>query len=344
MKPAARIGDMHTCPMVTPGTPPVPHVGGPVTIGEPTVLIGMMPAARMGDMCTCVGPPDSIAMGSPTVLIGMMMAARLGDPTIHGGVITLGCPTVLIGESGSGGGSGGGAGAQFSDEALQGIVGQEIQGQDSEILGEAMETLWENRDNPNAPVVDDALRIVASERGQPFANMQRDWHTYQSRLAQQRTIGRQNDQGEVPGINWMHGDFMGSTSQLRSGKIVGDAFGMDPVFGALLNPTGGLVGPGNASYDGNDSAVGYHGAVHDAAGYLRNYHNEGPGYDYLGTDNRDTTSPLSGQRNGIRYWRDTLGDDRTRTQRATDATSQGIMEGVVGGIDAASDAWNWITE
>lgn len=97
MKPAARLGDMHICPMVTPGTPPIPHVGGPVTIGEPTVLIGMMPAARMGDMCTCVGPPDMIAMGSPTVLIGMKMAARMGDQTIHGGIITLGCPTVLIG-------------------------------------------------------------------------------------------------------------------------------------------------------------------------------------------------------------------------------------------------------
>ena len=29
-RPAARVTDMHTCPMVTPGTPPVPHVGGPI--------------------------------------------------------------------------------------------------------------------------------------------------------------------------------------------------------------------------------------------------------------------------------------------------------------------------
>ncbi len=69
--PAARMGDMHTCPMVTPGTPPVPHVGGPILPPcMPTVLIGNMPAARMGDMATCVGPPDTIAMGCPTVLIG----------------------------------------------------------------------------------------------------------------------------------------------------------------------------------------------------------------------------------------------------------------------------------
>ncbi|MDD2313563.1 MAG: PAAR domain-containing protein [Proteiniphilum sp.] len=94
-KPAARITDMHTCPMVT-GT--VPHVGGPILPpGEPTVLIGGLPAARVGDMCTCTGPPDSIAVGSATVLIGGMPAARMGDITAHGGTIVAGAPTVLIG-------------------------------------------------------------------------------------------------------------------------------------------------------------------------------------------------------------------------------------------------------
>lgn len=69
-QPAARVGDMHACPMVTPGVPPVPHVGGPITgPGSPTVLIGGMPAARMGDMCTCTGPPDSIVKGQPNVII-----------------------------------------------------------------------------------------------------------------------------------------------------------------------------------------------------------------------------------------------------------------------------------
>jgi len=96
MPAAARVSDMHTCPMVNPsGTP---HVGGPVLpAGCPTVLIGSLPAARVGDMCTCAGPPDVIAMGSATVLIGGMPAARMGDSTAHGGVIVLGEPTVLIG-------------------------------------------------------------------------------------------------------------------------------------------------------------------------------------------------------------------------------------------------------
>lgn len=94
-KPAARITDMHVCPMVT-GV--VPHVGGPILPpGAPTVLIGGMPAARMGDMCTCTGPPDSIILGSATVLIGGQPAARMGDMTAHGGSIIAGCPTVLIG-------------------------------------------------------------------------------------------------------------------------------------------------------------------------------------------------------------------------------------------------------
>jgi uncharacterized Zn-binding protein involved in type VI secretion len=103
MKPAARITDMHTCPMVTVL---VPHVGGPIITGAPTVLIGFMPAARVTDMLTCVGPPDMIVMGSPTVLTAFQMQARIGDPTVHGGIIVTGEFTVLVGESGGGGGGG----------------------------------------------------------------------------------------------------------------------------------------------------------------------------------------------------------------------------------------------
>ncbi len=99
MPPAARITDMHVCPMVNPG--PVPHVGGPTTSGEATVIIGFQPAARVGDSLLCTGPgvSDSISQGEPTVIIGNMPAARLGDPTSHGGVLVAGCPTVIIGSS-----------------------------------------------------------------------------------------------------------------------------------------------------------------------------------------------------------------------------------------------------
>ena len=93
-QPAARLTDMHVCPMVTVL---VPHVGGPIIgPGAPTVLIGGMPAACLGDMCVCVGPPDVIVMGSFTVLIGGRPAARLGDITAHGGTIILGSFTVMV--------------------------------------------------------------------------------------------------------------------------------------------------------------------------------------------------------------------------------------------------------
>jgi len=103
-KPAARITDMHICPMIT-GI--VPHVGGPITgPGVPNVHIGGMPAAVLGDFCACTGPPDMIALGSTGVFIGGKPAARMGDMTAHGGTIVIGCPTVMIGETGGGGGAG----------------------------------------------------------------------------------------------------------------------------------------------------------------------------------------------------------------------------------------------
>ncbi len=94
MPPAARVGDMHVCPMLTVL---VPHVGGPVLPpGGMTVLIGGMPAARVGDMCVCVGPPDVIVLGSFKVLIKGQPAAYMGSLTAHGGSVIIGCPTVIV--------------------------------------------------------------------------------------------------------------------------------------------------------------------------------------------------------------------------------------------------------
>ena len=100
MPSAARLTDMHLCPMVTPGTPPVPHVGGPVIApGSPTVLIQGLPAARVTDQAICVAPiPDVIVMGSTSVMINGLPAARVGDSTVHGGVILTGSLTVQIGD------------------------------------------------------------------------------------------------------------------------------------------------------------------------------------------------------------------------------------------------------
>lgn len=94
MPPAARLTDMHTCPMASP----TPHVGGPIIgPGVPNVLIAGLPATVVGDAATCAGPPDAIVKGSATVMIGGRPAARMGDTTAHGGTIVLGAPTVLIG-------------------------------------------------------------------------------------------------------------------------------------------------------------------------------------------------------------------------------------------------------
>jgi len=95
-KPAARVGDMHVCPMLNPGLPPPPHVGAAILPpGVPTVLIGGQPAACVGDMVTCSGPPDTI--------------------------IPPGCPTVIIGMGGSGGG-GAGSGAKGGAQAKSAAV------------------------------------------------------------------------------------------------------------------------------------------------------------------------------------------------------------------------------
>ena len=93
--PAARVGDMHVCPMVSGS---VPHTGGPVgPQGSPNVNIGNVPAARVGDSLTCNGPPDQIALGSNSVFINGQPAARMGDQTAHGGNIVQGFPMVNIG-------------------------------------------------------------------------------------------------------------------------------------------------------------------------------------------------------------------------------------------------------
>ncbi|WP_347878366.1 PAAR domain-containing protein [Providencia rettgeri] len=98
MKPAARISDMHICPLLTPGVPPVPHIGGAIIPpGAPNILIGGLPAATVGTMATCIGALDSIITGSMTVFINNKPAARMGDTCMHGGTIITGYPKVLIG-------------------------------------------------------------------------------------------------------------------------------------------------------------------------------------------------------------------------------------------------------
>jgi WXG100 family type VII secretion target len=247
---------------------------------------------------------------------------------------------------GGGGGSGGDKGGKpawqeknpllvrdpnslFSEDYMRSLIGSEFQGTGSE-LRSAMNDLMKT---PTGAELDQTLQRIADLRGRPVSEIRSEYEKFLQVRAQRDAIN-----GDTPPTtSFAHPWFMGSNTQMRYGKVVGDAFGVDPVFGAMLNPTGGLVGPGNWAVPGDSTATGYHGIVHDAAGYLYNYHQTGPGYDYLGREGRDTSSPLSGQREGISWWR-----ENTAGPSPISAPAEWVMRGVVGGIERGSRAWEKI--
>ncbi|MER2599632.1 MAG: WXG100 family type VII secretion target [Caldilineales bacterium] len=224
----------------------------------------------------------------------------------------------------------------FAPAYMDSLIGLQVQGADSAALNRAMETL---AGTPSPQQVEQALDQIAQARGVPRAEIEAQYQRYLSLRDEATRIAAAKGMESIPATNqFLHDDFMGSTTQLRYGQVVGDALGIDPVFGALLNPTGGLVGPGNAAVDLGDSALGYHGVVHDAAGYLYNYHNMGPGYNYLGLENRDTSSPLTGQQAGIQYWTDRLDSGFVEsTLSNTGGTLLGVAEDVKTGVTKAID-------
>lgn len=212
----------------------------------------------------------------------------------------------------------------FTDAYMRGLIGSQFEGAGGE-LGRVMDALLQN---PTGDELDGWLDELADLRGRPVTEIRIEFERYQEAVAQRDAADAETPESLSGGG---HPSFMGSNTQMRYGSVVGDALGIDPVFGAMLNPTGGLVGPGNWAIAGDDTAVGYHGVVHDAAGYLSTYHDAGPGYDYLGAEGRDTSSPLSGQRAGIAYWRDATGGPSPIS-----APAEWLMRGVVGGIDTGS--------
>jgi WXG100 family type VII secretion target len=194
----------------------------------------------------------------------------------------------------------------FTDGYMDSIVDSKINGEDSQRLNNAMKDLAKN---PTGAELNRVINEIADIRGVPADQLRADYEKFLQIREQARQIARQKGIDPPEAVDdFFHGEFMGSTAQLRYGQVVGDAFGIDPVFGAMLNPTGGMVGPGNwAVNPGDDDAIGYHGIVHDAAGYLYNFHDLGPGYDYLGQEShRDPGNPLVGQQSGVRYWNEKL--------------------------------------
>ncbi|MEM9145824.1 MAG: hypothetical protein AAGC57_06460 [Pseudomonadota bacterium] len=162
-------------------------------------------------------------------------------------------------------------------------------------------------------------------------------------LRQQRDlIGAGKEETATPLDADRHPDFTGSRAQLMFGTVIGDAFGIHPVFAALLSPTGGLVGPGNwlipgvvkAGHLAPDNPLALHGVVHDAGGYLLKFHDQGPGYNYreskvelLGPEHL-----LTGHLSGIAYWVAEAGDEFLVSRLAS------AVMAVEAGLSAARDA------
>jgi WXG100 family type VII secretion target len=184
----------------------------------------------------------------------------------------------------------------FTDEYMTNMIGRTWQGEGTRALAEAMDDLT----NPNASPaqVSSALDRIAQIRGIDRADLDRQYETFKELRAKTNNVA-QLDQKQHPG-------YMGSRDQLRFGQIVGDAFDIDPVFGALLNPTGGIVGSNNAGFAFDGSALGYHAAFHDAGGFLYTQFGIGPGYNYLEQENRPINDAFTGQESGIRYWNEKI--------------------------------------
>lgn len=241
----------------------------------------------------------------------------------------------------------------FKDDYMRGMIDRHFQGENSAELRDVMNTLY---DNPTGAARDQALQRLADLRGRPVGEITAEYEKYVQLRDRADARGYERDAlKQSPGLRDVlvgvvsptgglahtalstHPEFMGSTNQLRYGQVVGDAYGIDPAFGALLNPSGGLVGPGNYAVDAGNSAVSYHGIFHDAAGYMLNAQGDGPGYDYLHQEGRDPTSPLTGQRSGIRHWGELTGDNGFSTRAGAR-----VMDGVVKGADTFNNAWDKI--
>lgn len=213
----------------------------------------------------------------------------------------------------------------MSRDYLFGLVKSSIPGAGKPDLARAMRELGTlSQKSDRDP--EDLLKLLSKVRVRPIKEL---------RVEYERFLELKKQAAQTPppieDLLPIHNRFTGSRSQLRSGKVVGDALGIDPVFGALLNPTGGIVGPGNQGFDGGDSPLGYHAAVHDACGYLYKYHRIGNGYNYLNEEKRDPANPLSGQVSGIRFWREHLQGG------ASDRAAQWIMAGIVTTSEASVD-------
>lgn len=193
----------------------------------------------------------------------------------------------------------------FTSEYRRKLIGSEFSGAGSEDLRAAMIEL--SKDSPND--VKKHLETMAENRQRPLPEIENEYQRFRE-LRQIQLDDIAHSDGKLEPIDQLkikQRDFMGSNWQLRYGKVVGDRLDLDPSFAAMLNPTGGLVGPGNMGWrpDGvlMPESVAYHGTYHDAMGYLLNYQKQGPGYNYMESPfGFAKDNPLAGQSTGIAQW------------------------------------------
>ncbi len=242
---------------------------------------------------------------------------------LRGGIAAAEAAAAAGGAAGGGSSAGSSAGPQLSNPflvldpsqlfaaaSMQNLIGIEIQGAGPE-LGQLMGSLSQ------APAGGDVTSIlieISDLRGRPFVEIQVEYDKYLEIQVQQDAAAAPTDTAEAAqpepeaaagGGGGSGQGFQGSMTQMRFGKVVGDAYGIDPVFGAMLKPNGGLIGPGKFAVAGGNTPVGYHAVAQSAAGYLLNSHNLGPGYNYSGLGQSST--PQAGHLGGIGYWRGATG-------------------------------------
>lgn len=201
-----------------------------------------------------------------------------------------------------------GAEAVFKKDYMRNMIGKHFPGEDDPQVNVAMEKILNGE-------VDEALEIL--EKQVPHLTKPRarnEYNRYLEELNKDKTGNTIAHKAKDLDTKKKHKNYLGSTWSLRFGKVIGDALGLDPIFGALMNPSGGLVGPGNdGAMHSDGSYVAYHGVFHDAGGYLLKAFDIGPGYDYLGEDHRDPRNAMTGQREGLRWWRKQKSVDQVLT-------------------------------
>ncbi|MBL1436810.1 MAG: hypothetical protein COB08_011520 [Rhodobacteraceae bacterium] len=217
----------------------------------------------------------------------------------------------------------------FTEEYMQALMTIEFKGEGTPELKDLIKKIEKGLSSTNrTEVIEDLADVV----GKPpsAAELDADYARFLILCKQRDAIGDEGGHAVPDPVDEeKHPDFVGSHEQLMFGKVLGDALGIHEVFATLLSPTGGLVGPGNDLIPGYvssphlspDNPIALHGTVHDAAGYLDSYHNDGPGYNYMDSDfdaglaatleffGAEALLPLTGQVSGIAYWTAEAGDE-----------------------------------